>query len=209
MRRTWTVLLLCAAAGCASDDPAREPDRPPPRAADEAPASGAERISIPAPVMAQLDAWTAKDATLIGEVVEVDATRIPFSEGQIAVEASRETDGSGKRLIERTETTDPATRIVTLTLVNRSGMKTVRSLLPGVRVGGARLFLATDRLVLRYVPGQGAARPVSLTAIARGNARLLEGEPSRKVAGSSIRVGAEIVRGAAGYEFRPLEERQP
>lgn len=166
-------------------------------------------MTIPATVIAELDAWSERDATLLAKVIEIDATRVPFAEGRIGIEASRETDEQGQRLVERTEETDQATRTVTVTLVNRSGMKTVPSLLPTVRLAGARTFIATDRLVLRYVPSPGADRPIVFSALATGNARLLEHEPERKVTGSVIRVAAEVLQGADGWRFRPLEDVRP
>jgi hypothetical protein len=201
-----SLLVACASDGktqSAANDPADKPADP------EASASEAGRVKIPAAVVSQLDAWVAKDAMLLGEVVEIDATRVPFGDGQIGIEASRETDEQGRRLVERTESTDTGSRVVTVTLVNRSGMKTVQTLFPKVRLGGARTFVATDRLVLRYVPSPGADRPIVFTAVASGKARLLESDPDRKVLGSTVKVGAEVVRGPEGYRFVPMEESRP
>jgi hypothetical protein len=203
MRREWTLLLGLAAAACSSagtDAPAPEPP-----AAEER-SDPRNRVSIPADVAAQLDAWMADEATLIADVIEVDATRIPFA-AHVAIEASRETDSAGKRLVERTETSDPATGAQVLTLKNRSGFTTTIETLPRMRLGGGRQFIATDTLVLRYVPSPGTDRPVTFSAVGKGRARLVGGTPPRRIVGDAITVAAEISRAAAGYAFRSTESK--
>lgn len=202
MRTGWTLLLGAAAgllAACGSGG------------AGQGGGTRADggRVSIPAEVTAQLDAWIAREATLIGDVVEVEATSVPFA-GAIAIEVSREVDAQGRRIVERTETTDPATNVRTITLVNRSGFQTAIDALPRARLGTGRQFLATDRLVLRYVPPPGMDRPVSITAVASGRARLVEQETTaRTVRAPAIAIRADVVQGPRGYEFRSSEEKRP
>lgn len=208
MRRTVRSLVLTsfaallAATGCAgASGGAQTPQQGPwlpPREDREG------QVSIRSSTVAELDAWLAQEATLIGDVVEISATRVPFA-SNVSVQASTETDGNGRRIVERTDATDPATGAVTITLVNHSGVKTNPKLLPRVQMGG-RQFIATDRLVLRYVPVPGTDHPVTLTAVARGRVSLLESSPVRKVKGTEIVLRADVAKGGADYEFRPAEE---
>ena len=203
VRRAWPVVVLVA-AGCGSTEASRAPDR----SSGVVGADDADRVVIPPEVMSQLEAWMAREVTLIADVIEIDATRLPFA-SQIATEATRETDSEGRRLVERKETIDFATRIATLTLTNRSGFKTTIETMPRIRLGGGRQFIATDHLVVRYVPIEGSSHPVSLTVVAKGKVRLVEASPERRVAGSTIVLRADVVTGPGGYEFRDAEQRQP
>lgn len=177
-------------------------------AADPPRAEAGTRISIPPAVAGQLDQWIAREATLVGDVVEIDATRVPF-EGAIAIVASSEVGADGRRVVERRDVGDPATGTLTVTLTNRSGIQTVLEVLPRVQIAGARQFVAREKLVLRYRIAPGADRPVLFVATATGRAILVEVQPDRTTRGSAIRIGAEIATGPSGYEFRPSEERRP
>ncbi len=170
--------------------------------------SSDDRVAISAAVTSDLNAWSSREASMIGDVVEIDCTRVPFA-AQVVVEVTRDTDSQGRRLIERTDTSDPATGVATLTLVNRSGDRTSLEKLPKVRVNGNRLFVAGDRLVLRYVPSDGAQRPVGISVTATGNARLLEADPPRRVAAPSITIRGEIVPGPGGWMFQDFEGTNP
>ena len=204
MRRAWTVLVVFLVSACGSSSSARSPE--PQRAPDRAPDAG--RVSISPEVNAQLTDWMGENVTVIADVIEIDATRVPFS-SEIATQATRETDSAGRRIVERLESADPATGVSSLTLTNRSGFTTTIETLPRMNLGGGRQFIARDRLVIRYVPIEGVDRPVSLTATATGDARLIAVAPDRRVTGASIVLRAHIAKGAGGYEFRSAEERRP
>lgn len=171
-------------------------------------AEAGTRVSIPESVSAELAAWIDREATLVGDVIEIDTTRVPFA-SQIVVAASSEIGRDGRRIVERKDEGDPATGIETVTLTNRSGVSTVLELLPRVQIAGAREFVARNRLVLRYRIAPSADHPVVFVATATGRASLVEAEPVRTVRGSAIRIGADVLTGTRGFEFRPTEERRP
>jgi len=200
------ALLALAATACGSDPGARSVE---PRRQDPAPAADdPNRVSIPPAVAQQLEDWMARDATVIGDGVVIEATRIPFA-AQVGIESSRDVGEDGRRIVEKREFVDPATGATTVELTNRSGVQTVVDALPRMRLGGGRLFIATDKIVLRYVPASGMDRPVAISVVATGRARLVEATPARRLAGGAIELRADIVRGPAGYEFRQSEERRP
>ncbi|MCE9634180.1 MAG: hypothetical protein K8T90_00615 [Planctomycetes bacterium] len=165
------------------------------------------QVSIRSSTVAELDAWLAQETTVIGDVVEIEATRVPFA-SDLSIQATTETDGAGHRIVERTETTDPATGVVTITISNKSSVKTNLKLLPQVRSGG-RQFVATDRILLRWIPSPSTEHPVTFTAVARGRVTLLESSPLRKVKGAEIVLRADVQRNGADYEFRPGETSRP
>ena len=202
---TVTTLLLASCAGGGADTGSGGST-----AGDggRSESSSDDRVAISAAVTADLNAWTSREASMIGDVVEIECTRVPFA-AQVVVEITRDTDAQGRRLVERTDSSDPATGVATLTLVNHSGDRTSLERLPKVRINGNRLFVAGDRLVLRYVPSDGARRPVGLSVTATGNARLLEADPARRVAAPSITIRGEIVPGPGGWMFQDFEGTTP
>lgn len=218
MRRDWTppttlttvqtvlltaLLLTAAACGSTGGGDGGDGSSPDGASGDEKTASRG-RVAISPLVTSQIEAWIAEETALIGDVIEIDATRVPFA-SQVATESTPETDRAGKRLVDRDEVVDPATGVVTVTLTNRSGFRTTIETLPRLRLGGARQFIARDRMVLRYVPATGTDRPVFFTATAKGDARLIGSVPPKRVTGEIVTVRAEVVEGAGGYEFQSAE----
>jgi len=200
------LLALASLAGCASDERSsyatsyyagEEAGRSTP-AARGAGAEGGERVTIPAVVKAQLDGFLGRGTTLLGDRVEADLSQVYFlASASFTV---------SKDVVEHVESVDRARGLRTVTLRVRPGTdyQTVYETMPKVYFGEGKLQLvAVEELVLRFWTGQGAERPIWLSAVAQGAAALLEdGPPPRRVKGEAIRLDAEIRRGPDGaYRF--------
>lgn len=218
--------LALAAAACASDDrgspilsrtptegvrtsggPSRDGsgrDGPGP-AGDDAPRAPAPvAFTIPADTTAQLDGWLERERTLLGDVVEVDLSEKFFLRA-MSISLPRERDADGRPAVERIDATDPATGVLSIVLVNRSGYRTL-DMLPTVRIGAGLTVIGTERVVLRFSGVQPESRPVWFAAVARGRARLLQVAPEKRLAGDVVRFGLDVVGGGGRYELRETEE---
>ena len=203
------LALAALAAGCASGD---EKD---PLILSRSSNSGGADVSSgsssggpPAFVVDQstasmLEDWLSRPRTLIGDVVEADLSRKPML-GALSISLPREAGPDGKPIVERIDATDPKTGILSITLINRSGFQTLDAL-PTVRIGTGLTLVGTERVVLRVDGIQPETRPVWALCVAKGRARMVQTAPERRLKGDTIQMGAEVVRGARGYELRESE----
>ncbi len=167
-----------------------EPDPPTVRDEPGETKSTAKTVVIPKSVVDEMEGFLASPRLLIGEIVEVDLSRNPF--------LSRSAFSLDESSVERTDAADEARGVVTIVLINVSGVKTLMNTLPQVHFEGLKL-VAIDRLVLRYWTRPRAERPIHLRAVARGKA--LFDDDGVLAKGGRIAVDAEVVDRGAGFLF--------
>lgn len=207
-----TVVLL----GCAgdpqpngsggSDDYARmvgeaEPARMPSALSTgvPGPAVGAptgRTVTLPRESVRQLDEFLATPRTVLGNRVEISMSRRPFL-GQFMV-TSPIRGGS----VARDEVKDPDLGLLTITLENRSGTRTVLGDMPRVRLGEGLEVVAVDQLVIRVWDRTEESLPVFLEVTGLGDSLYVEeGPPVIRQRGAHAEVSARISREGAGYRF--------
>jgi hypothetical protein len=142
-----------------------------------------ERLQIGMDATRKLNDFVSSDRTVMGERTVVDLSRTPFL-GMSAFEVS--TDD-----VERVERRDEARGLVIITMRNRTGVKTVYSALPKVRIGGL-IFIGVEELELRYAMRADRKRPIFLQATAMGKAVYRTENPDSSQRGSRASLSMEI-----------------
>ena len=216
--RVVAVLLCCLAlTACAGNpEPARsggsddayarivgeaEPGRAPgatsagvPRPSTDGPAG--RTVTLPRESIAQLDAFLATPRTVLGNRVEISMSRRPFL-AQFMV-SSPIRGGS----VARDEVKDPDLGLLTITLENRSGTRTVLADMPRVRLGEGLEIVAVDQLVIRVWDRTEESLPVFLEVTGLGDSLYVEeGPPVVRQRGAHAEVSARISREGTTYRF--------
>jgi len=159
-----------------SDDPLAAVEIPEPAPADQ-------RLQIGVDATRGLDDFVSSDRVVLGERTTVDMTRTPF----LAMSAFAVNPDE----VDRRETRDDARGILTITLTNRTGTKTVFSALPRVEIGEL-LFVGVEQLVLRYHMRTDMDRPIFLRAVAERKALYQEKAKERTERGSRVLLEMEV-----------------
>jgi hypothetical protein len=81
--------------------------------------------------------------------------------------------------------------MVIISMRNKTGVKTVYSALPKVRIGGL-IFIGVEELELRYAMRPDLSRPIHLDAQAIGKALYRTEEPEAKQRGSRVSLSMEV-----------------
>ena len=166
------------------------PDAPPP----------GERMEIGLEAAAYLDRFVKSRRTLIGDRTVVDMSQTPF----LAMTAFSISPVD----VERRDSIDQASGVMTVSLRNISGVKTVLSALPRIELGGL-LFVGTDELVLRYHMRTDRARPIHLRAVASGRAVYRGEDDGARRAGSRAILSAHVLGEGDAARFAESVEVDP
>lgn len=142
-----------------------------------------ERLQIGMDATRKLNGFVSSDRTVMGEHTVVDLSRTPFL-AMSAFEVS--TDD-----VERIERRDEARGLVIISMRNRTGVKTVYSALPKVRIGGL-IFIGVETLELRYAMRTDRSRPIFLQAQAAGKAVYRTENPPSSQRGNRASLSMEI-----------------
>jgi hypothetical protein len=142
-----------------------------------------ERVQIGMDATRKLNDFVASSRTVMGERTVVELSRTPFL-AMSAFEVS--TDH-----VERIERRDEARGLVIISMRNKTGVKTVYSGLPKVRIGGL-IFIGVEELELRYSMRPDLSRPIYLAAQASGKALYRTEEPVTKQRGSRVNLAMEV-----------------
>lgn len=159
-----------------SGDPLASIEIPEPAAADE-------RLQIGMDATRGLNDFVSSDRVVLGEHTTVDMTRTPF----LAMSAFAVNPDD----VDRRETRDDARGVLTITLTNRTGTKTVFTALPRVEIGGL-LFVGVEQLVLRYHMRTDENRPIFLRAVAERKALYQDSAKERKERGGRVLLEMEV-----------------
>ncbi len=158
------------------------------------PSADETRVRIGAAATRDFDAFLSRDRVVMGAVTEVEMSRTPF----LALTAF----AYDTTAVQRTEARDERTGVLTITLENVSGVRTVYNALPKIELGKT-VFIGLDRLVLRYLTRESAARPIHLRAVASGDAVVRTSDPPSRQRGQRVTLDADVV--GNGDEARFVE----
>jgi hypothetical protein len=136
-----------------------------------------ERMQIGMEATRGLNDFVASDRVVLGERTVVDLTRTPF----LAMSAFTVNPDD----VERRESRDDANGVLTITLTNRTGVKTHFPALPRVEIGGL-LFVGVEQLVLRYSMRADARTPIFLRAVAENKALYRHETGNRRERGQRV-----------------------
>lgn len=219
MRRALALLLTSTVpllSACASDEAARAggsapgdyaraveaagaPERSTPTAGPTgaAPRAPAGRsVVLPKTSVEQLEAFLDEPRTVLGNQVEISMSRRPFLARFMVTSPIR---GGA---VARDEVKDASLGLLTITLENVSGTRTVLGNMPRVRLGDGLEVVAVDKLVIRVWDRTEESLPVFLEVTALGDVLYVEeGPPVVRQGGGHGKVGANISGSGSTYTF--------
>lgn len=159
-------------------------------------ASTGRTVTLPRESIAQLDTFLATPRTVLGNRVEISMSRRPFLAQFMVTSPIR--GGS----VARDEVKDPDLGLLTITLENRSGTRTVLADMPRVRLGEGLEVVAVDQLVIRVWDRTEESLPVFLEVTGLGDSLYVEeGPPVVRQRGAQTEVSARISREGGTYRF--------
>jgi hypothetical protein len=200
MRRILLPVVCLLFAACVTET--TTVGGPPPRnerPAEEAPPPKKERdpgetVKLPPEVMKELIGFVNRKHFLLADLIEVDASRVPFQSAMVPV--------NDDRYVESVEMGNVEENAVGMLLRSRTKRPMVSRDRPTLQVGDGLMLVAATEIMVRTYNKVDRKRPVFLLIQGIGHAVYRDEATGKRTEKDAIAIRAEVITGKDGYEFR-------